>query len=112
METHGSYINQGRDKQETWISNLLKINKFHSKSKKKILKVYRFTQLASRVTDWELLVYTIIPVAIYVENIWSLKEEGNKKLSLFENSCLKTIEVASQINHIKMENIRKALNSK
>ena len=48
----------------------------------------------------------VVLVATYVGEIRNLKEEDNRKLSEFENDCLKTMVGVSHINHAKMDDIR------
>ena len=50
----------------------------------------------------------IVLIGIYIAETWSLKEEDTRKLSVFENNCLRTT-VGVWINQIKMKDIRSDL---
>ena len=51
----------------------------------------------------------IIPIDIYASETWSLKKEDEKKLTVFENNCLRAMAGKCIRDRVKMEDIRKGL---
>ena len=50
----------------------------------------------------------ILPIAIYGSETWSLMQLDTKKLSVFENNCLKAILKIRLQGHVSIDEIRKS----
>ena len=54
----------------------------------------------------------IVPIATYAAETWTLKAEDSRKLTVFENNCLRTLAGKTLRDRIKMIDIRKKLGIK
>ena len=51
----------------------------------------------------------IVPIAIYASETWTLKAEDERKLTVFENDCLRNMVGRNRIDRCKMKDIRRQL---
>jgi len=51
----------------------------------------------------------IVPIAIYASETWTLKAEDTRKLSVFENDCMRAIAGKTRRDRVKIDVLRKQL---